>query len=263
MFTYMKGHKVPLSPWSLAVYWEEAVRVINPPAQKMADEMYQEYVRDFVEHSPDLLQEVKRLNKGFRPPYSINLIWWAYWNNICPMFNPLAVEIRKPYINIFFDGHQVIDDMVGLQLFIGGLVAAGTLNPKQVRRLRKPMAQAIAGLTNIPACQILAASQGSRAAHELLTQRVSAYNLVQERRLMLAALVFAARYSPGSGEALRTWDGAMSLLVERHSDLLTRLGLPNGYTRPSEARRAAMPFCDAFIKVTDEVFEGELQAISQ
>ena len=50
----------------------------------------------------------------------------------------------------------------------------------------------------------------------------------------------------------------MSLLVERHADLLKRLGIPEGYNRPSEARRAALPFVDAFIKIQ----EGELQPVS-
>jgi hypothetical protein len=174
------------------------------------------------------------------------------------MLNPLAFKIREPYIAAYFNGHPAVDDAVALELFMAGLVAAGTLNPRQVRRLRKPMAHALAGLTDIPAGQILEASQGSRAAHELLTQRVGAYHLVQERRLMLGALVFAGRYSPGAGLPLRAWDGAMDLLVERHADLLKRLGVPEGYTRPSEAKRAAMPFFNEFIKVQD----GEPQLIA-
>ena len=112
-------------------------------------------------------------------------------------------------------------------------------------------------MTNIPAEHILAASQGLRTAREVLTQRVGEYNLARETRLMLAALVFAARYS-WSGDRPRGWDKSMSLLVERHADLLKRLGIPEGYNRPSESRRAALPFVDAFIKIQ----EGELQPVS-
>ena len=247
MTPYMKGHKLPLTEWALAVYWKEAVRTLYPDAQRMADEMYKEYVRDFVDQVPDLLKESRRLNKGYNPPRSSSPIWWSYWERVSPMSNPLAAKNREPHIQAWFGGNPIVDEIVALELLMGGLVAAGSLNQRQVRRMRKPMAVAVAGLTNLPADLILEVSQGMRAAQEVLTQRIGGYHLVQEKRLMNSALVFAARYSLGPSDGRRTWDDALSRLVRDHSDLLKRLGIPEGYNRPSEARKAAMPFIETFI----------------
>jgi hypothetical protein len=247
--SYMKGHKVPLARETegvaLGVYLDEAVRALYPEAQLTADRMQDEYLDAFVKAVPGWLRDTVVRHKGFRPWVPNPLVAEA-WLNCTVVHNPLAKAIRRGYVAGWLLDHPTLDEVIAFELLISSFKALGFLTPSNLVKMRTPLIRLVGGMTGFTPPTIKGMVLGKRAAQALARERVGAYYLVQERRLLHGALVFAARYCTGPDAERRTWDDALQFVENGHGDLLHHLGINASYNRPTEALKAAKPFIRAF-----------------
>ena len=249
-----EGHKVPLHPdsadFARAIYVEETQRILRPQAQAAADQMQAAYIEAFYHKVTKWLDEYPRLTKGgVRNPNRAPL-WVNFLEDNDPSTTPDGQAMIRGYIRDWLPDHPVIHRVVGFELNLALFKAAGWLEPEAVRKMRKPLREALAENGAFTQAEIRGLTHGKRALYRVITDAIGPLTLVNERDAIRGALMFVARYCPGPGpKTTETWPEALRLTNQTPAGDRARdmLKLHHTFYEEHHAYVAAKPYVDAFI----------------
>ncbi|MBI4282473.1 MAG: hypothetical protein HY672_03175 [Chloroflexi bacterium] len=216
-----RAKKVPISSdgFTFAAYLDEAVRWLWPEAQADADAMLAAYEKALGKHVRALVWQARELNKGFRDN-RISPVFWGAYERLNPVDGEAEREISRPYVAKWLLGHEMAHTAIGLDLLVGVMpkLASGTISPL--------LTGVIAEFAGVAPQVVKDMVLGRRYAQAILkpiieekAPEVGRFYLVQERALVISAVLLALRYIHPGERRHRKWIDVLDMAEERDLDV--------------------------------------------
>ena len=194
------------SAFTLGMYVEQAVRHMYLAARHEADTLAAGYADAYSLQHRRLVDELSTAAHGFRPPALTSPLVQRLMERQDDQ-SADARPRRADYVAKWLLGHPELDDVLAAALWIHSF----GLKPRQVARMRRPLAALMERELGFPADQALGFIDGSHIARNVLKDRIRGSALAQQRRIALGAKLFVLRYVHPGQERHPTWETVLNL----------------------------------------------------